>query len=364
MKYKITVLSTILILLLVNLGQAQLFKEYEKITKAYSVGPGMTVEVDNKYGKLHVVPWNKDSVRFDIEILTEGDSEEKMEKINDNIKIDFTETSFYIVAKTDFGTKYSGFFGDIKELAESISSSNREVEINYIIYIPEYVDLKLTNKYGDIYSSNLKGNVNIQLSNGDLKLNNLSGNADINVRFGDAVINSVNDARISLYFSELFLKKGKNLNFDTKSSKITVEQSEILKITSKRDKYYLQQVKNIYGNSSFSDFWIYDINKESNFTVKYGHFNMEYIQPEFSIINLTSKYSDINLFFDKKAAFNFDICYEDTELMIPAENSTVENKILEGDEKKKLSIGNIGSGKTNSVLKIASEEGSINIFLK
>ena len=43
--------------------------EYSRhLTKSFRVTGTVAVEISNKYGKIQVIPWDKDSVRFDIDL--------------------------------------------------------------------------------------------------------------------------------------------------------------------------------------------------------------------------------------------------------------------------------------------------------
>ena len=47
------------------------------------------------------------------------------------------------------------------------------VEINYYINVPEYLNLKIENKYGDVYMEEYNGDFSVSVSNGSFKANSL-----------------------------------------------------------------------------------------------------------------------------------------------------------------------------------------------
>ncbi|MBU0765867.1 MAG: DUF4097 domain-containing protein, partial [Bacteroidetes bacterium] len=274
---------------------AQILTESRKVSRSFSANNETTVDIQNKYGKVHIVTWDKDSVRVIISMQLQSDSEERISELKRHINFDFTETPTYLIVRTDIGPSGKGFFGDLKDIARSLSSSGNEVQINYKVFLPEYVNLKVSNKYGDIYASSLSGDLTIRLDNGDLKADNFRGRADIEIQFGDAVVNSIGDGRISLNYAEIYAKEAGQLTIDSKSSKITIDKVESLKINSKRDKFYVKEIDKIYGSSSFSDFWIHYLSTEASCNIKYGHFNMEAVSAGFSFLNFTSRYTDLGL---------------------------------------------------------------------
>ena len=56
-----------------------------QVVRAYKVSKETSVDVFNKYGKIHVVPWEKDSVKFIIDLAIRNKDPEKLEKIKENI---------------------------------------------------------------------------------------------------------------------------------------------------------------------------------------------------------------------------------------------------------------------------------------
>ena len=93
-------------------GSGLLAQQYEKsreLTQAYPVTGETSLQIINKYGNIHILPWDEDSVRFEIKIKVESSKQSKVEKTYDNIEIEFTESSFYIIAQTVFGNQKNAF---------------------------------------------------------------------------------------------------------------------------------------------------------------------------------------------------------------------------------------------------------------
>lgn len=335
----------------------------ENYIQTFPANSSTTVDISNKYGKVHILTWKEDSVKFEVVKIVRSKTPELLDKLVSTVNIDFTQTSLYLHAATTVGNKQPNFLEDLKSIAESISN-DRYIEINYTVYIPDYINLSIDNKYGDIYLPDLRGNLNLKLSNGNLKGNNLMGSNDITIKFGDAVFNNINTSRVTLYYAEIMISESANLTIDSKSSKITVDKTNMLKLSSKRDKLYLKQVNNLFGNSSFSDFWITQLNSEASCNVKYGNMNLDNIPKAFSYINLTTKYTDLNLYFEKGSAYALDIIYEGTDIIFPVNISVIEKKPVPGEDKKQMMTGKVGTPSGNAKVNINAEDGNINIIHK
>ncbi len=329
-------------------------QEYSKnITRAYKIKNSTTVDIFNKYGKIHVITWDEDSVRFDIDLKIRASSDSKLNKLKSSIDFDLTGTEYYVTAKTKIGSGSTSVLSDLKDMAGTILSSGSQVTIDYIVMIPDYINLKMDNKFGDVYIDDYTGNLNLTLSNGELKANNLSGNSVINISSGDGVINSIKEGKLMVSYSDFLIKDAGKLSVDSRSSKITIEKVVFLKLQSRHDKYYLPEISELYGDSYFSDFTIHRLLSELNFNFKYGDLSIENITKAFSFISIASEYTDINLVFERGSIYDLDITHhQDVTLTYPRQLGTLETKVINEQEKQMLSYGKIGYGTARSKVKI------------
>ncbi len=328
--------STRLLLLLALLTgtavSAQDHKSKLNLSREFPVTRETTLEIQNKYGKIQVVSWEKDLVQIDVEIRVSESSEAKLKKLKDDISIDFTGTKSYIIAKSKFKSESKRLASELKSVSHTLSGSNKKVEINYLVSMPAYMDLVLTNKFGDIYMDDHSGEIEIKLSNGAIKANRLDGNANISLNFANGMINSLGSATLSLSYSDLTLGDAGQLDMTSKSSKLNADSVNVLKIHSRRDKLFFQRVEYLYGNSSFSEVWIYDFIRESDLSMKYGKLTIEHIMPAFSKIYVKSEFTDLTLLFDEQCSFDVDILHHEKALVRLPENLKRSTESEQGKE--------------------------------
>lgn len=365
MNYK-NILLALLAVIWVNPFFAQTFTEERKIVKSFKTNTSTTVEVTNKYGRIQIIPWDKDSVRFEIDLFIKSDNLSRLKKVKNSIDFEFVNTKYYILAKTNFENQYNGLLSELKQLSKEFTSiitgSQYQVKINYQVMIPKYINIKVENKYGDVYTDNLTGDLTLDLSNGNFRANSLSGNNTIYLKFGNASINYIKTGKFNLSYGELEVKEADQLNIDSKSSKITIDNINVLKIKTRRDKIYVTETDFLYGESSFSDIWIYQLNTDMNFTMRYGNLNLESIAPDFNLINLNSKFATLNLFFEAGSGYSVDFNYKNTILNYPEEISKIEIQPVPDEEKQFIAYGTIGNAEFNSKLKVNAESGNLNIY--
>ena len=356
LKYrKITILVAFLNMF-TALSFGQEYTETRRITKTYDCNASTTIEVSNKYGRVHVLPWDKDSVQFDIILNIKTNSIPRLKKLKNNVDFDFTVTSYFINATTVFNNnKYNSFFSDLKSITESLIPSDNEIVIDYTIKVPQKIMLNISNKYGDIYIDDLSGEISISISNGDLKANKLLGKTYIGISFGNININYLNEGKVEASYADVRVREAKALIIESKSSNIDVDKSKMLKIDSKRDKYIVGEVENFTGESYFTDIQTQKLTKDLNLNLKYGNIYIQNIIKEFSLININSEYTDIELFVQRGTSYLLDITHSpDAYLRLPGENADIQEKEVNEETKEMLTYGKVGTAETSSKLKLSA----------
>lgn len=358
MKFKKLLLLCLGLAVFVSAGFSQTYTESKKIIRSFPVYADTRLDVSNKYGKIHVMPWKKDSVRIEIDLFVRSTSMHRLDKLMDNIEFELTGTNYYIIADTRFASRYNTFFSDLRDLSGNIIPSNNDVEINYTIMVPSNMIINLSNKFGDIYIDDLKGTVTVSLSNGDIKVNRLEGQSNINLNFGNGIINYLNNATINLVYADLEIKEAGQLSLETKSSEIRIYEVDILKTRSSRDKYVISELNNLFGDSYFSDIWIYKMNEEVNFTPRYGDFKIDSVSNHFSYININSEYADLYMIFNRASSWFLDIHYHpDVAIRIPEDLGNLE--VINEDTYKNRLTGKIGESTSSSRVEISAPKKCI-----
>jgi hypothetical protein len=347
-------------------GQGQTYSENKNVVKRYKLYPNSTLDISNKYGKIEIVNWDKDSAMIEAFLKIQTSNPSRMAKLRNTIDFDFSVTNHYIVAKTVFASSGNIFINGIKNLAESIVYNGDEVKIDYIVTIPKNINLRASNKYGDVYADDLDGDIKLTIANGGLKANALTGNVNIDLSFGDGTINRMNKGQVTLAYADFTLKESNQITLDCKSSKITIENCESLKLQSRHDKLHLGTLKSLTGQTDFSNIQIGSLSDEINLNMRFGGLSTENIHKSFSFVNINSELTDLNLIFERGATFQYDITYfKDAVIRLPKEAVKSEEKYVPGNTALKLTYGHVGSPESISKLKIlASKKASVNVLIK
>lgn len=353
-----------LILLFSALIQGQTYEESRTISRSFPVGNDTEIEISNKYGNIHLITWEKDSVRFEIELKVKGPKQSKVDKTFNFIEFDFHSTKYYIIAKTVF--EGSSFWNDVSDLTGTVFSSNTKTTINYTVYLPADAPLKVSNKYGNIYTTDHTGKVSIELSNGDLKAHHLSGNTTIKTEFGNSNIQKIDEGRLSINYGEFYLEEGIHLNIESKSSEFHFSSIGDLELDSKRDKYFIEDLKSVRGNTYFSRFEIDIVNELFDLSTKYGDVDVKSFSDEITFFNMKTIDTDVVLHFTDDKQYNLEFVVDkETQVYYSTGIKNIKSTNLEGKEKLIQVDCTIGNNPRQIIpITINSQAGSLSLKLK
>lgn len=351
-----------LIFLSLRTLSAQKESETRNFIKTVPVGKETTLEVSNKYGKVEITTWSKDSVFIRAEVKAYAKDASKLGKMFDGITVNISDAKYIVRAQTEFTSNLNTLFESFKGMTSKIISYDSRVEINYYIDIPEYLNLNIDNKYGDVYMEDNTGELRLNISNGSLRANSVGKNSSLTMVFCDAKINSMVSGNIYASFSEISLGTTEDLTINSISSKYDIKKAGIIRGDSKRDKFFIEYIETLNGNSYFTDYKISNVKKEMNLTAKYGSITAELIEKAFESIDINSSYSDISLNFDPGASYNLDVKHLNAFLVLPDKNIKTEEKTLNGDKKEYITTATVGKNPGKSKVKIDANRG--NIYLK
>lgn len=345
----------------VQIALAQ-YSETREFRRAFKVNPQMKVEIINKYGKIDIKTWAKDSVAVEVSMTVEENRESKIEKSFDNIDFNFSNTPNYLMIETITDKNRSVLGSELLNFKETLLQSSSSIEINYVVWMPSTYNLKVENKFGDISLDDYEGIAEIDLSNGKLKAQNLTKKTTLTLDFAGATINSLPDGIINSNYSDVLIKTSGQLDISTKSSEIEINENNRLTINSRRDKFIVRQTENIEADASFSDFRISSLTNMASLRLNYGDLEIEKVEAGFNDLLLTSSSTDININFSPESTFNFELTESKTDVDMEEAFVVTERDEIDSSEQTNNIQGHYGDvtdGKEK--LQINSTSGSISL---
>ena len=358
--------KNILVVLLLIAGftaTGQDFRKRRSETKSFKISDDVELRVVNKYGRIQLIPWTKDSIKFEVNIEVRAKKEDKAQSTIDNIDIDFVSFQSYIESKTSFSGQGS-FWGGVKDKTGSVFSGDSKTQIDYKIYLPNTVHLNIDNKYGDIFMEDHLGRTTISLANGDLKARSFKGPTSIALEFAYANIKEITNGSISMdHRSELQLDEADELKIESRSSRININTINKLEITSHRDKYLVKNVGTLTANNNYTYLEIYTLGNYLSVNAKYGSVDVDAVESGVKRLDFMVEDTDIGIKKPETRSITIEAIYsEKAGLYFPSElinkNTTME------DEDKKLvkTIGMVGDSFVSPIkLNITIPTGNLRI---
>ncbi len=364
------ILKRILFLLLVVTGipflaNAQVYSEKREQGKSFKLKSGTTVMITNKYGNVNVMPWDKDSVRIEVSMSAQSKQAAKVVKILSSIDCEMISTATSINARTVFYDNSATFWKDVVSYAGQVINTSNNLQINYTVYIPENVPLKIENKFGNIYMDSHRANVDILLSNGDLQARDFSKTLKLKLEFGSASFQDADDAQLTVNYSDITCRKLNTLNLNSRSSTMEIEETGAVEITSSRDKLVVKSCTSIIGDASFSRIRINEMESMCTMDTKYGELRLNSISRNFRAIQLKMEYTDIFVGINPASNYSVDLLYDaKTALNI---SSPVNNQLKKETLNEKTgtiqATGDVGKA-SGSHISISAKAGSISVLNK
>ncbi len=343
--------------------QAQLIEKTKSFNKTFPVSKTTELTVTNKYGNIHLVQWQSDSVRFEVSVRVADPKDARVEKLFNEIDVVFTHSPYYVNATTTFASA-GKLWSELSDMTKSVMNSGSAATINYTIYLPDYLRVKIDNRFGNIYTTDHKYNAEFRLSNGTLQANDLSGKCLIVVEFGNANINSIEEGRIELNYSEIDLAKGKNINLIGRSSTAQLIDIEQINLDSRRDKIIISKANSITGETSFSRLTINHLQTDFMVNSEYGTIQCLKMSPEIKYLQLNSAYTVANIYVNPSINAEVEAnLTKKTKVVYPPSMTNVENLQISIENDKQLFKGKLGKG-SESELKFNMTGGELNIYMK
>lgn len=344
---------------------AQVYSEKREQGKSFKVKSGTSIQIWNKYGNVNVLPWEKDSVRIDVSISAQSKQAAKVVKILSTIDCEMMATANSISARTVFYDNSSTFWKDVVSYAGQVINTSNNLQINYTVYMPVTNDIKIENKFGNVYMDSHYGKADITVSNGDLQARDFNGGLKLKIEFGSGSFQDAGEAQLIINYSDLTARKINKLNLNSRSSTIDLEETGAIELASSRDKLLVKSCNSISGDASFTRIRINGLEAMCTMNTKYGELKLNTIARDFRNINVKSEYTDVFLGFNPSDSYSMDLVYDaKTSLNISAQiNNQLRKETLDAKLGTVQASGNIGKSGSSHV-SVTSKSGSLSVLNK
>jgi hypothetical protein len=260
-----------------------------------------TLTVINKFGTVVTETWSEKNIVIDVTVKVDHSSAERANKLLDMITVNFTETGGNLTAETVFSNEFSSV---------NWKGGSNTFSINYNIKMPAYINLDVTNKYGNTVIDEVSGLTNLTVKYGDLTVHKLTrGNVkpinSLVVAYGKATVDELGWADINArYCGQFSIDRATALLVDSRYSKISVGNVSSLVADAKYDGYKVTASNNVIIMAGYTDINIGTVTKKLEIETKYGNLSVDKIPAGFTGVDVKAGYCSVRLGIDPAACYN------------------------------------------------------------
>lgn len=269
------ILALFLPILTVNGQKAQ-----KEVAKEYQITKGYTLGIDNKYGSIELINWDRNELSVVVTIEAEATSVQRAESLLDKVTIDISEEKSAVYFETSFQQM-------------QMNKENR-LKITYAVKAPAYLNASLEQSYGNIFIQNLTGEAILEVKYGNIDANSLvreEQNAvnEITIAYGNGSIEEAGVMDVEIKYGNLSIAKSHDLEIESGYSKVSLGEVNHLNIDSKYDKLSLES---LIGSAKISS--------------AYTQVDLGYISESFTLIDAEMTYGNLKGELSSRAAFSID----------------------------------------------------------
>ena len=273
------------------------------IKKEFTVNPNALLLVRNSYGNLNITSWKENRVVIEVQIKTNGNNEEKVQKKLDEISVDFEASSDRVSAETIFNKNNNGWgwsWGN---------NNNVNMQINYTIKVPIKNNVDLNNDYGNIILDRIDGHAKISCDYGRLELGELHGrNNQLNFDYtSKSTIGYINSGEIRADYSGFTIDIAGNLKVNADYTNASIGKMENLDYSSDYGNMDIKEVNNINGNGDYITVTMGTVHGNVDINADYGAIKIEELAADAGNVSIRTDYTGIKIGYNAQYHFDFDI---------------------------------------------------------
>jgi len=345
-------ISAILVFLLVSLS-TQLFASDDYIKTfdgKYAVSEGSQLTIENKYGDIQIKNWEADSILIKATITVHASNKTKAESLFKSIKIDIDKVGKTIMAFT--------------EMEKSFKTGNK-FSIDYEVFMPEYIQISLNNKFGDIYINTVRAKANINLSYGNLMAEkflypNEKPLSNINLSYAKATINECNRTKLTLKYSKMNIGTSETLVVVSRFSKLRLDNNVAVIADSKYDAIDITNTESLHvSKGQYSDIKIENVSRNLNLNLRYGNCKVSNVSSDFESIKIDNQYVASRIGIAKGASYMLEAETKYCGISYPSDSYLIEKIKNNSETKLKVRVGYSSTSK--STVSVISKYGNVSL---
>ena len=310
---KTSIFRKIALILFTGFIQLSLFSvSGQEVSKSYhevfTLTDRASLEIDNRYGNVDIRNRDDNEISIEVEISVVHRDRDVAERQLSQIDIEFNQRNNDIKATTIID---QGFSRQLLRLFSSGTSDTR-IAVNYTVYAPADSDLKLTNRYGDIFINEATGHTFVDLRYGNLQANSIIRDntrplSEINLAYStQATVTEADWLKVNLRYSDLQVNRCRALVVSSSYSKVRVDQASSIVTESRYGEFNLGDISNFVAESAYTNYSINNLSNTLDIQSRYGNVRIDRMPAGFSKLRFESSYGNMKAGIDPDASYRID----------------------------------------------------------
>lgn len=327
MKTKTTIHRTLSIFMLVLflLPVSLMAKgDFSKPTKKeFKINKGAKLALNCEFTGIKAYNWDKDVISIEVTVTVDAKNQSKADDKFERVIVEMSGNSNLVELSTGLG---SGYFNN---------KNNNSIDIDVLIYYPAHINLELDNEFGSSFFENIDGAVNADIAYGNFEATNLSSDQlDLHAEFGQINVKRFQSGKVKVAYGGFTAQVAAVIKLDSEFSSNEIETVSQLDLETAYDKNYFGEVSVVFAESEFSSIRIDELKKHIELDIDYGSIKIRDIASDFDMINISSEFTGVDLYFKSPANFAFKASSEMGNIKYPQELAKItylEKEMMELD---------------------------------
>lgn len=307
-------------------NNGDLEEKTKNYSKSYPVDANDKLRLNNQYGRITVLTWDRPEVKVDVLIKATANQEDEAQKLLDGVEIQDNKSGDVVSFRTEIQRNKNSWsiwnWGG--------RSKTHKVEINYTVHMPSKNSLDVEQSYGSVSLPDMDGRVKISASYANVVAQNLSNPTnDIEGSYGNLKVGNMNGGRLDFSYGNVDMAECTNLKADL----------------------------------SYGSFKLGKLKGSADLDLSYvGGFKINDVAPSLKRLNINSSYSGVSLGISNDNSFDFDITvsnagfnYDDDKVTLTSK-TPADNRHYSPTKNYK---GHFGKGNSDSKVTINSSYGGV-----
>lgn len=299
------------------------------------------LSISNKYGKVIIHSWSKNTIKATITITGFGKTIDEAKATNDMVDIANNSGGNAVSLQTVYNPSGSGSkwfsWGSTKK------DSKDYVNIDYEVYLPESLGrLVIDNNFGDVITDVLSFPAVISMNYCNYDIKEAQRPLEMHMNYCQkGKIGKAEVVVIKANYSNIRSESVESLTTSSNYSEYVLGSVGKIEAKGNYDDYTVSKVGFLTAKCTYTDFHITDVRTDINVNLVYSDMDIKNLSSGFKEVDMHLTYSDIKLGFSQGTGFQL--------------KATLNNGDLKTGE---LSLKNVNSVKKNSSLVYSATSGN------